>query len=125
MKKRGCFDSSQANHREFKRKKKIKARPKTNTKEKYWARSIPYVDYLKSEHWIRKKKQALKFYHNECSVCKSREYLQVHHLNYDNLGYESMNDLTILCKECHKNHHEGEKFWIKDQLTIEFCELFS
>jgi hypothetical protein len=32
--------------------------------------------------------------------------LQVHHINYSNLGHEEYNDLIVVCDKCHKMLHE-------------------
>ena len=68
-----------------------------------------YHEYLKSPDWQMKRIQALAHYGNSCTLCGSTESLNVHHRNYDNLGYEDIcKDLTVLCSDCHSKHHEPE-----------------
>ena len=70
---------------------------------------IDYKLYLLSEHWKQKRIEAFKFYGKKCMMCgDSDKQLSVHHNNYDNLGNESMQDLIVLCGECHGRHH-GKK----------------
>jgi len=63
-----------------------------------------YRLYLLSDHWKEKRKEALTYYGNICSRCG--EYgNEVHHLSYARLNREKLEDLTILCRECHKSVH--------------------
>ena len=62
-------------------------------------------------HWRQTRRKAIRQAGYRCQACgKSRlQYkaiLQVHHLNYDNLGNEQEEDLLVLCKECHQKHHD-------------------
>lgn len=66
-----------------------------------------YTDYIQSEKWKEKRKIKLKQVNNKCQLCNaSNTELHVHHNNYDNLGHESINDLTVLCKDCHEKFHD-------------------
>lgn len=65
-----------------------------------------YKIYLESEKWIKKRNTALKLSNYECSRCKSKKNLEVHHLNYKNIGEESQNDLFVCCRSCHKYFHK-------------------
>lgn len=66
-----------------------------------------YQIYLKSKHWRERRLQAIKDVGSACQICGSEVELQVHHLNYDNLGHEEDNDLIVACEVCHKKHHGG------------------
>jgi 5-methylcytosine-specific restriction endonuclease McrA len=83
------------------------------TKEKY-------VEYLKSPHWgeLRKRYYASKLYKTYYQGCnkfccyschKSDIPLDLHHRTYKRLGNEHLNDLVLLCRECHGNTHSLEK----------------
>lgn len=37
-----------------------------------------------------------------CEYCKSKEYLLLHHTNYENV---TINNLVLLCKGCHQKEH--------------------
>jgi hypothetical protein len=69
-------------------------------------KSLPYSEYLKTDHWQSVRKMALYMGGHECALCTSRgPRLDVHHRTYKNLGDERPDDLTVLCRECHKRHH--------------------
>jgi len=68
-----------------------------------------YYQYMKSSAWRIKRQVALDFHGRKCSDCGSTYDLQVHHLNYSNMGNETMNDLQILCESCHMFLHYGTK----------------
>jgi len=40
-----------------------------------------------------------------CERCGVPWGLEVHHLTYDNLGDESLEDLICLCRDCHRQLH--------------------
>ncbi len=71
-------------------------------------RSLPYEVYLTSDHWIDMKNSALDAANHKCTLCcASREHytLCVHHRSFDNLGRETLEDLVVLCADCHARHH--------------------
>jgi DNA-directed RNA polymerase subunit RPC12/RpoP len=72
-------------------------------------RRTPYRIYLHTRHWKAKKAEALEHYGNECGRCGSKRDLDVHHKTYENLGCESMEDLSIRCRYCHEiiEHREA------------------
>lgn len=63
---------------------------------------MQYRDYLKTEQWKNRRKEILVRDGNKCSECGDKKKLQVHHLNYKNLGCEKDEDLVTLCGNCHK-----------------------
>ena len=67
---------------------------------------MEYNEYLKSEHWNKRKKTALKWWENRCALCNSDDELHVHHRSYANLGQEPLSDLIVLCKSCHELFHD-------------------
>lgn len=64
-----------------------------------------YNVYLKSDHWRSTRLKVLQFSNFKCNGCRSSSMLNVHHLTYKNLGHEEMNDLMVLCRDCHKLIH--------------------
>lgn len=69
-----------------------------------------YEDYLKSEHW----KSVRETYESsgrstKCMICGSSDY-QLHHIRYDNLGREPLDDLRPLCKRHHTDVHHAHSF---------------
>ena len=68
-----------------------------------------YIDYLKSKHWKALKDNKLSQCNYMCQMCADSEAeLHVHHNNYDNLCFEEMSDLIVLCKKCHEKFHDIE-----------------
>jgi hypothetical protein len=82
-------------------------------------RKLPYQEYLNTQHWKRVRAATLLIHR---AVCQEESCYQidesyyfggweadihVHHLNYDNLGNERYNDLTLLCSSHHKKWHEN------------------
>ncbi len=75
-----------------------------------------YKDYLKSEHWINlrkrfynsKKVKKMKEIHNKvlCEFCYGNENLNLHHRTYKRIGNERLDDLVVVCKECHYHIHQ-------------------
>lgn len=64
-----------------------------------------YKEYLKSPHWQATRKKALKHYDNQCTICGSKVKLNVHHFTYENIGNESIHELTVVCEGCHRLLH--------------------
>lgn len=75
--------------------------------------SKKYDDYMKSDAWVAKRKERLQLDDNHCVMCgrkngltrKGKPILQVHHIHYNNLGHEPMEDLVSLCSGCHRKIH--------------------
>jgi hypothetical protein len=65
-----------------------------------------YHNYLQTSEWYDKRNQVLRFSNHKCNRCKETENLQVHHLNYNSIGDESLNDLEVVCRSCHKKIHK-------------------
>lgn len=73
-----------------------------------------YIEYLRSDQW---KQTRARFLAGACSGCHIPAWLcklayskgfNVHHLNYDHLGEEKLEDLQTLCWRCHQLHHFGK-----------------
>lgn len=71
----------------------------------FWLRSLPYREYLQTEHWKNMRAAALIRYDYQCWKCGSKHNLQVHHLSYEFRGMETTEELMVLCSECHKKEH--------------------
>lgn len=70
-----------------------------------------YRQYLESDHWKQTRKEALKHYGNKCFVCISKNNPNVHHRRYQRgkvsiLYQETMDDLIVLCRDCHAISHQ-------------------
>lgn len=66
-----------------------------------------YQEYLESNLWKEKRTWILKCFKNKCQKCGEKGFLQVHHKNYNSVGNENMDDVTVLCYKCHKEEHDG------------------
>jgi hypothetical protein len=65
-----------------------------------------YKEYLQTKHWNATRGMALKTKHYECERCRAKGIkLCVHHLRYDNVGMEPLEDLMVLCEKCHHVAH--------------------
>ncbi len=65
-----------------------------------------YHEYLQSESWkfLTKRKRVEAGY--KCQLCNSNKAkLNVHHRTYDNIYHEKLDDLIVLCENCHKKFH--------------------
>ena len=69
------------------------------------AHTMWYKNYLQSPIWIEKRNEALRLSKYRCSRCGVSEHLNVHHLNYNNIGGESQSDLFVCCRNCHQLFH--------------------
>lgn len=68
-----------------------------------------YDDYLSSDHWQDIRQLALERAQHRCVTCNSSKSLHVHHRNYSRLGNERIEDLTVLCADCHALFHANRK----------------
>lgn len=75
----------------------------------FTSRFKEYKKYLSTKIWEWKRKEKLEEAKYKCQLCgKSNTELHVHHNNYDNLCFEEMSDLIVLCKKCHEKFHDIE-----------------
>ena len=68
-----------------------------------------YRRYLKTQHWQQIRAKVLQRAGNKCEMCGFEPWrpgtLQVHHLSYDRVGRESLEDLVAICPKCHMKIH--------------------
>ena len=67
--------------------------------------SLPYRDYLHTDHWQEVRKAALRRAGHRCQWCHCRKRLWVHHRTYARKGQEWPDDLIALCEKCHDMFH--------------------
>ena len=72
-----------------------------------------YQTYLRSPEWKTKRKEKLEScqYKCECEGGCYREATQIHHLHYDTLGSENLEDLQALCAKCHMKKSNVKNFY--------------
>ena len=72
-----------------------------------------YRKYMQSKSWEEKRQAKLDACSGKCE-CEggcTREATQVHHLHYDSLGNESLDDLQALCPKCHMQESKLRNFY--------------
>jgi hypothetical protein len=72
-------------------------------------KQLMHREYLKSSLWFSIRRMALEHYGEICAKCGGSGS-DVHHLTYKRCGgNERMEDLQILCRECHEALHAIER----------------
>lgn len=68
---------------------------------------LPYQQFLASPYWMAFRAEKIKQSGGRCSSCENIDSLQVHHLRYNNRGYECFKprDTIVLCAFCHSQRH--------------------
>jgi len=69
-------------------------------------RTMPYAEYLLTDHWKLLRGKCLKRARNHCQLCNSAQSLNVHHRTYERRGCEFLKDLIVLCRACHAKFHD-------------------
>lgn len=64
-----------------------------------------YYEYLESQEWKDKRDELFRIRGRRCERCNSSKNIQVHHLTYERVFNELLNDLEVLCKTCHEIEH--------------------
>ena len=64
-----------------------------------------YHTYLLSDKWKAVRIKKLNKCNNRCEGCQSKEKLHIHHLTYRRIFDEHLDDLMVLCDECHIKAH--------------------
>lgn len=77
-----------------------------------------YLRHLNSAKWKGIQQEVLARSGYRCKGCGTTKRLQVHHLVYTRFGNEDIDDLIVLCKDCHwKAHHKSKRRSSRYQLT--------
>ena len=69
-------------------------------------RTMPYREYLQTDHWKEIRMAMLKRAKFSCQLCSAKGELHVHHRSYENRGQEIYGDLIVLCANCHSKFHD-------------------
>ncbi len=75
--------------------------------------AMPYQKYLWSPEWRRTRNAKLLEVGHRCRRCRrTSDHLHVHHLTYDHLGHEWLDELVAVCEPCHRAVHDDRaKGW--------------
>lgn len=68
-------------------------------------RYADYREYIESASWSEIRLRRIKLDRFTCQMCGTAKNLVVHHITYDRLGHEDINDLITLCHDCHEKVH--------------------
>ena len=88
-------------------------------------------------HWKKFRKGLLEDKDCSCYLCKKRKWkwlvrkkewksvgrFEVHHLNYDHIGYETEDDCRVLCHSCHQlitdiQHRRSDSSFISELQAV-------
>lgn len=72
-------------------------------------KKVEYYRYLRSKVWKAKRKKLFDLRGRRCEECGFTMNLHIHHLTYKNIFNEPLEDLMILCENCHKAKHVPPK----------------
>ena len=82
--------------------------------------TIDYNEYIKTPQWQEKRTKRILLDNFTCQKCgERRNHLDVHHINYENLGHEDIyRDLITLCRSCHEEVEKNKKREEKKEKTV-------
>jgi hypothetical protein len=88
-------------------------------------KQILHRQYLQSPLWKKIRNKAIEHYGSICGKCGC-EGNDVHHLSYDRAGgNEILEDLQVLCRECHEAIHVAERSTRKQKTKRRGCTIES
>lgn len=67
-----------------------------------------YSDYLESDEWKARRDYRLKKDGYRCAICGTGKNLQVHHITYERVKNELIDDLVTVCESCHNGIHSND-----------------
>lgn len=76
-----------------------------------------YNLYLRSYAWMQRRKGVINR-EKVCQLCQSDERLEVHHVTYQRVGAERIEDLRLLCHRCHRKVEERGDKWVPLTQTL-------
>lgn len=81
-----------------------------------------YREYRRSRHWRLLRRRVLERDGHCCTICKRQHgdtdprlpegrttKLEVHHLTYERIWREPLEDLVSLCQRCHATEHQWRR----------------
>ena len=62
-----------------------------------------YVVYLKSREWQDFRRLVFRMFGGRCALnARHTQNLEIHHRTYERLGRERLEDVILICRECHE-----------------------
>jgi len=77
-----------------------------------------YEEYMQSREWQISLELLLCEHGKKCDLCPRTYELQVHHLNYERLGCERIEDVMVLCVRCHNDLHNALRQYTATEKAI-------
>ena len=80
-----------------------------------------YLEYLASKKWQIKRQLVFERDNYKCQNCIENRADEVHHLTYERLFDEDLEDLISMCTNCHRKLHEDlrEKIWEEIKMKMD------
>jgi hypothetical protein len=76
-------------------------------RQKWWN---DYQIYQTSDVWKTRVASVMRRANGICERCRQQKPVHVHHLTYERVGEDALEDLQALCFDCHDDAHEGKLF---------------
>jgi hypothetical protein len=93
-------------------RKQFGIRDPVKSLEKLLNTRVDYYEYIRSDEWRAKANAAKERVGYRCQVCnqhRSETILDAHHRTYERLGNEHPDDITVLCRDCHKLYERNKR----------------
>ena len=62
-------------------------------------------EHMQSQYWFDLKQYRLALANYVCESCGTSGPLELHHVDYSNLLAENINDVRVICRQCHQTVH--------------------
>ena len=62
-------------------------------------------EHMQSQYWFNLKQYRLALANYVCESCGTSGPLELHHVDYSNLLAENINDVRVICRQCHQAVH--------------------
>ena len=72
-----------------------------------------YQDYLHSDEWREKRNDLREICEGQCMRCGDKGRI-AHHLTYEHVLNESLDELEFLCVECHDKTHRRNEVYVPE-----------
>lgn len=103
------------------KKPEVRAKISKNHAEVPWL--LKYCDNgYKGTDVLSYRTKAFRYYGKECGRCQSEDKLEVHHKDRNRSNNEIEN-LEVLCRECHVDEHKGENKRTRNPITGRFVSM--
>lgn len=74
--------------------------------------------YYLNDHWIQIRQDRLRYDGYSCLLCRSDEFLQIHHIKYVLFAEKHWHLMTV-CRECHEQIHEFARLKFPSGMSAE------